>query len=140
MVSFLMECPQCGVMMPKGSNCSDCNWSEDGGAVDGDALMIEYRRRYKRTNLNYAIVMLFTFLLGFLGLTIAALWFFVIYRGNTVALLLIGVLTVISAVLGLFLAIIKKCLPTALYCPACDARIDELGGGDHCPCCRIRLR
>jgi hypothetical protein len=29
MVSFLANCPQCGVMMAKGSFCSDCNWSED---------------------------------------------------------------------------------------------------------------
>lgn len=140
MVSFLMKCPQCGVSMAKGSICSDCFWSEDGGGVSGDELMIEYRRRYSRTNRNYAIVMAFTFLLAFFSLAIAVLWYLAIYRGSAISVVLIGLLTVVSAVLGFMLTQIKKLLPTALHCPSCETRIDEVGAGDHCPCCRIRLR
>jgi hypothetical protein len=127
-------------MMAKGSFCSDCNWSEDGAAISGEGVMDEFRHRHSRSNRNHAIAMICAMVLGFFSLVIAGLWYLVIYRGSAVALVLIGLLTVISAVLGFILTQVKKLFPTALHCPSCEARIDVVAVGDHCPSCRIRLR
>jgi len=71
----------------------------------------------------------------------AVMWFLVIYFGDIQAFLLIGFLTVVSAILGAVAACARKLFPVDLNCPSCNIRLDELGtDGDHCPNCRARLK
>lgn len=141
--SFLMDCPQCGLMIPKGGPCTECHWSENAGAAEDSDLGVvrafaERRRVHRR---NYAIFMLLMLTAGLVSLITAFMWIKVIYLGDVVAFLLIGLLTVASGILGVTTACAKKLFPVDLNCPSCDIRLDELGTDyDHCPNCSARLK
>ena len=141
--SFLMNCPQCGVMIPKGGPCSDCHWSENAEAAeDSDQNVVREFAARRQTHLrNYAIFMSLTFAAGLVGLITAVMWFMVIYRGSLVAFDLIGLFTVAAGLLGVITANAGRLFPIDLKCPSCDIRLDELGtDGDHCPNCSAQLK
>jgi hypothetical protein len=141
--SFLMNCPQCGLMIPKGGPCAECHWSENAGtAKDSDQDMVRAFAARRQVHLrNYAIFMVLTFATGLVSLITAFMWFKVIYFGDLVAFVLIGLLTAATGILGVTTACAKKLLPVDLNCPSCDIRLDELGtDGDHCPNCSARLK
>lgn len=143
MTSFFMNCPQCGVMIPKGSPCSDCRWSEGGevAAVPSQDLIQAFSFRQKIHAFNFAVSMILMFATGLIGLLTAYMWFRVIYFGNVSAFMLIGFLTVLTGVLSVVTACSKKLFPVDLNCPACDIRLDEVGlEGDHCPSCPAQLK
>ena len=143
--SFLMNCPQCGVMIPKGSPCSECHWTENAGAEtagdSGPDLVQAFAKRRQAHVQNYAIFMILAFVSGLVGLTTAFMWFRLMYLGDIAAFFLIGFLTVATAVLGGTAAYSKKLFPIELNCPSCDIRLDELGTNDgYCPNCGARLQ
>ena len=141
--SFLMDCPQCGLMIPKGGPCEACHWTEnEGTAEDCNRDIVQaYARRRKVHFRNYTIFMLLAFTTGFVSLITASMWFRVIYLGDIVAFVLIGVLTVMSGFLAVVSACVKKLLPVDLKCPSCDIRLDELGiNRDYCPNCGVPLK
>jgi hypothetical protein len=57
---------------------------------------------------------------------------------------MIIVIAVLMVTWGALSVMAWKCRdwwPVALHCPACDARLDELGENpDRCPACIVRLR
>ncbi len=141
--SFLMSCPQCGVMIPKGGPCADCHWSENAEtARDSDQDMVRAYAARRRVHLiNYVIFMVLAFAAGFVSLITAIMWFLVIYLGDIIAFVLIGFLTVASGILGVMAACARKLFPVDLNCPSCDIRLDEFGtDGGHCPNCSVQLK
>ena len=141
--SFLMNCPQCGVMIPRDSVCTDCHWSEQGEAEGdtGQDFVQEFAARRQTHYRNYAIFVGLKFAAGFIGLITAVMWFMVIYRGSVVAFVLVGLFTVAAGLLGALTAYAKKLFPFDLHCPSCEIRLDELGtDGDHCPSCSALLQ
>ncbi len=141
--SFLMNCPQCAVMIPKDGPCPDCHWSENAEAV-GDAgqdMTREFAARRQVHFRNFAIFMVIMFATGLVGLTTAYMWIRLIYLGDIVAFFLIGFLTVATGILGVVLACARRWFPVDLNCPSCDIRLDELGiSCDHCPNCDAQLK
>ncbi len=143
MVSFFMDCPQCGVMIPKGSPCGDCHWSENAEANPAlsQDLVLAYDARRKSSSFNFSLFMILAFATAMISMLTAAMWFRFMYFGSIGAFLMIGVLTVFAGVLSVITAFSKKLFPTALNCPACEFRVDELGlDGGHCPNCSTRLK
>jgi hypothetical protein len=141
--SFLMNCPQCGLMIPKGGPCAECHWSENAGAAkDSDQDTVRVFAAGRRVHVrNYAIFMVLAFATGLVSLVTAGMWIKVIYFGDVVAFLLIGLLTAVSAILGATTGCAKRLFPVDLNCPSCEIRLDELGiDGDHCPNCSARLK
>jgi len=141
--SFLMDCPECGLTIPKGGPCEECHWSENAEAArDSDQDLVRAYAARRRVHVrNFAIFMVLVLAAGFVALITALMWFLVIYFGDLQAFLLIGFLTVASAILGAGAACAKKLFPVDLNCPSCNIRLDELGtDGDHCPNCRARLK
>jgi hypothetical protein len=141
--SFLTDCPQCGLMIPKGGPCAECHWSENAGAAQysEEDVVQAFAARHQLHLRNYAIIMVLMFTTGLVSLITAAMWIMVIYLGDILAFLLIGVLTVASGILAVTTACAKKMFPVDLNCPACEIRLDELGtDGDHCPNCSARLK
>ncbi len=141
--SFFMNCPQCGLMIPKGGPCAECHWSENAAAtIDSDPDTVRSFAARRRVHLrNYAIFMVLSLTTGLVSLVAAFMWIKVIYFGDVVAFLLIGLLTVASAILGVTTACAKKLFPFDLNCPSCGIRLDELGTiGEHCPNCSARLK
>lgn len=85
--------------------------------------------------------MMLRFIAGFVGLLTAILWFFVIFYGSIRALILVGLLSVVSFILGGAVFLSEKWFPTALHCPSCDLQLDKFGGvGNECPQCQVKLR
>lgn len=143
MTSFLMDCPQCGMTIPKGGPCEDCHWSENAEAArdSGQDMVRAFAARRRVHVRNYAIFMALTFAAGLVGLITAVMWFLVIYFGDLVAFVLIGFLTLAAGILGAVATRVRKWFPVDLNCPSCDIRLDELGtDGGHCPNCSARLQ
>lgn len=143
MVSFLMNCPQCGVMIPKDRPCPDCHWSDrdEGTAVSDQSIVREFARRLRKHSRNYAIFMMLMFASGLVSLLTAVMWCLVIYRGSTGAFLLVGVLTVATGILNALLYCSKKLFPVDVLCPACDLHLQDPSLVDHdCPSCGALLR
>ena len=143
MVSFLTNCPQCGVMIPKDTPCPDCRLSDRGQQeIESDqATAVEFARRMKVHTRNYTIFMILMFVAGLVSLLTAGMWSAVIYRGDVRAFLLIGVLTVFAGGLNLFLWFSKSFFPLDVHCPACELRLEDLGIVEHCcPSCSAYLR
>lgn len=141
--SFLMDCPACGLTIPKGGPCEDCHWSENAEAAgdSGQDLVRVFASRRRVHVVNYAIFMVLALVAGFVAMITAVMWFLVIYFGDIQAFLLIGFLTGVSAILGVVAACAKKLFPVDLNCPSCSIRLDELGtDGGLCPNCRVRLK
>jgi len=141
--SFLMDCPQCGSMIPKGGPCPECHWSENAAAAeDSDREMVGSFAARRRVHVrNYAIFMVLALTTGLVSLITAFMWIRVIYLGDILAFVLIGLLTVASGILGVTTSCAKKLFPVDLNCPSCEIRLDELGtDGDHCPNCGARLK
>ena len=141
--SFLMQCPQCGLMIPKGGPCAECHWSENAGtAEDSDQDTVRLFSARRRVHVrNYAIFMVLMLTTGLVSLITAFMWFRFMYLGDIVAFVLIGLLTVASGILGVTTSCAKKLFPFDLNCPSCEIRLDELGTDvDHCPNCSARLK
>ncbi|MEA1950015.1 MAG: hypothetical protein U9N87_01430 [Planctomycetota bacterium] len=141
--SFLMNCPQCGLTIPKGGPCEVCRWTEDTETANdfNQDLVREFAARRKVHFRNYAIFMVLAFVTGFVSLITAFMWFRVIYLGDIVAFVLVGFLTVTTGILGVMAACVRKLFPVDLNCPSCDIRLDELGtDGDYCPNCSAQLK
>lgn len=169
MSSFLMNCPQCNAMIAKGYPCPECHWSEqaataaavNSSAVDDsgggvavatapsagtavalnlDALQ-EFGNREKAHIRNFAIHMALMLGTGLIGLLTAYMWFRFLYLGDVMAIIRVGVLTFITAGLGLLLTYSKKLFPVDLNCPSCGVRIDQVGlNRGHCPGCSAHLK
>jgi len=142
MSSFLMKCPQCSTMIAKGNPCPDCNWSDKGEEERQADLHLaeEFARRQKTHTRNYAVYMVLMIGTGLIGLLTAYMWFRFIYFGDVVAFVRIGLLTVLTAGLGVVLKFSKKICPIDLNCPACNVRLDQLGvPTDQCPSCSAQL-
>lgn len=142
MTSFLTKCPRCGAMIPRQSPCPSCHYSEqtEADAESARDLVHEYRRRRGRHVRNYTLYMILMLATGLVGLLTAYLWVRVIYLGDVGAFILVGVMTVFSAILGGLLAVARRLFPTDLACPACGVRLDEVGvNNGHCPGCHARL-
>lgn len=141
--SFLMQCPQCGLTIPKGGPCAGCHWSENAeatGVSDQETVRAFAAGRQVHVR-NYAIFMILTFATGLVGLLTAFMWFKAIYLGDVVAFVWIALFTGATGILGAMLAWTKKWFPIELNCPSCGIRLDELGtDGDHCPNCSARLK
>lgn len=129
-------------MMAKDHPCPDCGFSEGGQAPAYNLeVMTEFAKRHKEHSRNFGISMLLRFIAGFVAMVTAGLWFFVIFRGSIFALILVGLLSVVSAILGAAVFLAEKWFPTALHCPSCELRLDKLGGsGNECPQCQAKLR
>jgi len=141
--SFLMDCPQCGLTIPKGGPCPDCHWSENAEEAgdSGQDMVRAFAARRQVHVTHYAIFMVLTFATGLVGLITAFMWVKVIYFGDLVAFFLIGFLTAATAILAVMAACARKFFPIELNCPSCEIRLDELGtDGDHCPNCGVRLK
>lgn len=141
---FFAKCPQCGSMIPKDAPvCPNCRHSsqEPETQQQDRALLEEYGRRHSRHVRNYTIFMSLILATGVIGALTAFLWLRVIYRGHIGAFLLIGFMTICTAILGGLLAVSQTLFPHHLNCPSCNTRLDELGLTDgHCPNCNNRLR
>ena len=85
-ISFLMDCPQCGLTIPKGGPCTDCHWSENAeAAIDSDQDMVRAFAARRQVHLrNYAIFMVLAFATGLIGLFTTIMWFKIMYLGNIV--------------------------------------------------------
>ena len=143
MVSFLMKCPQCVAMIPKGGPCPDCHWSEkhEGDVPTDQGTMLEFARRQKIHTRNYGVFMMLTLGTGLIGLLTAIMWIFVIYNGSLIAFFLVALFTVLTGVLSVVLAMSRKLFPVNLNCPSCDIGLEELMmSGDHCPSCDVQLK
>ncbi len=141
MVSFLTNCPDCGNLIAKNSacgNCGSCELAGEAGALA--AFATEFGRRQKLHNRNYAIYMTLTMLTGFLAMTSGALWYRLFF-GNATAILAIAIIAILALIVGVASRFANVWFPIALHCPACDARVDEVGlDGPYCPSCNILLR
>ena len=142
MTSFLTQCKQCGVSIAKGSPCPDCGWSENAIAPEVISHTLEdFAARQRVHNRNASMNMILMLMLGLTGLLTAGMWCLVIYRGSLTAFVWVGILTVLTGVLGYLLSISKRLWPINLNCPSCDIRLDELGAfGPRCPGCSVQLR
>ena len=141
-MGFLENCPGCGTMIAKGSPCPQCKQSDTSPPLPEEAgLMTEYERRRGLHTRNYTIFMLLMFGTGLVGLYTAWLWIRIIYRGDVIAFVFLVLANIFLIGLGFSLKMAKTWFPTALNCPQCDVRLDELGlNGDCCPGCQARLR
>jgi hypothetical protein len=143
MASFLMNCPQCNLMIPKGGPCPECHWSEkdeEDVALDRETLQ-EFARREMTHKRNYTIFMGLSLATALVGGITAFMWWKLIYLGDVIALVWIGLLTVLTGVLSVMLTFSRKLFPVELNCPSCDIRLDELQPQDgHCPNCSAPLR
>ena len=143
MKSFLIDCPQCGVMIAKDMPCPECQWVDQGDdSAEKDRLTMQlFSRRMRIHKRNYAVFMILTLATGLIGMLTAVMWALVIYRGSLIALVGVGLMTVLSGVLAVLLFCSKKLFPTELYCPACDIQLDQLGTiGAKCPSCYAQLK
>lgn len=157
MASMLRNCPGCGVMIAKGHPCPECYWSEAPPEAEPDEnadpnaprqqaptivdLFEEYSFREKQHVRNYAVFMALMLGTGLIGLFTAIMWVRVIYLGDVGAFLRIGLLTLVSAGLGVLLKFSKTLFPTDLLCPDCDVRVDQLGLiKGHCSGCNAYLK
>jgi len=141
--SFLLNCPRCGLTIPKGDTCADCHWSENAEAArDSNQDMARVFAARRRVHLrNYAIFMALTLATKLVGLITAFICFIAIYLRSIVAFALIAVLAVVTGVLGVTAACARRLFPVDLNCPSCDIRLDELGtAGDRCPNCDAQLK
>ena len=85
--------------------------------------------------------MVLAFATALVAMLTACMWFRFMYFGSVGAFLMIGVLTLFAGGLSVVTAFSKKLFPTALNCPACEIRVDELGlDGNHCPNCSVQLK
>ncbi|MBN2294604.1 MAG: hypothetical protein JXM70_19395 [Pirellulales bacterium] len=141
--SFLMDCPRCGVTIPKGGPCPDCHWTEHAETANyfSQDMVQEFAARHRVHARNYAIFMVMAFVAGFVSLLTAIMWIRLIYLGDVVAFFLIGFLTVVSGILAGVAACSKRIFPIDLNCPSCNIRLDELGTTDgRCPNCDTQLK
>jgi hypothetical protein len=131
-------------MIAKGSPCPECDWSEQSqqeGAVSDQVIMQEFARRMTVHARNYFIFMLLMFAAGLVSLLTAVMWCLVIYTGDIGAFLMVGVLTVFTGGLNVFLWFSKKFFPVDIFCPACNLHLEDLDMVDRaCPSCSARLR
>lgn len=141
-MGFLENCPGCGTMIAKGTACPQCRQSDKTPpAAEELEAFAEYQRRQDRHTRNYTIFMVLMFGTGLMGLYTAWLWIRIIYRGDVLAFVFLALANIVLFVLGFSLKMAGKWFPTALLCPKCDVRIDELGlENDCCPSCHARLR
>lgn len=144
-MGFLMKCPKCANMIAKGTTCPNCRYfaSEDGGeggAGKDETHVEEYARRRAVHTRNYTLFMALALGTGLLGAYTAILWARVIFFGNIVAFLLIGVMTVLTAILAGCTVLARTFFSHHLFCPSCNIRLDEVGLNDgHCPGCTSRM-
>ena len=145
MASFLMNCPQCNVMIAPNHPCPDCRWTEqkeqEDGAPPGQGLVREFAVRESAHKRNYFIFMGLILTTGLIGLLTSILWIRFIYLGSVNAFFLILLLTIVTAGLGVALKFSKRFFPVDLNCPACDIRLDQLElSGNGCPACSVQLK
>lgn len=143
MVSMLTKCPQCGVTHAKDSQCPDCGWSELGeaGLEQEERTVAEFGERLRIHRRNYAAYMVLMFATGLFGLLTSYMWLRLIFMGDVIALVIIGICTVLTGVLTGLLIFAEKFLPTNLSCPTCEMELDNLGfEGNRCPGCNSLLR
>ncbi len=160
MTTFLDTCPQGGYRILKDRPCPHCLWSAEATDPDrAQALQAEYRKRWRRHALKYALFMFLSSSLALVMMATAG----IVYRGRMLdvyrgrfsqlsqnigfdpdlskwyveAMFGLGILWL---VLSGLLALTKWGLGWALYCPGCATRVDEVGL-DHgrCPSCHVTL-
>lgn len=139
--SYLINCPQCGLMIPKDDSCANCHWSENAEtARESKQKMVRSFAARRRIHVrNYAIFMALEFAAGLVGLITALLLVMVFYLRN-IGLVLVGCSLAATGILGAIAACARKLFPIDLNCPACEIRLDELGtGGNLCPNCDAQL-
>jgi len=142
MISMLMNCPDCGLMIPKDGPCAECHWSEKGeeGAMLDQQTVLVFAQRRRAHQRNYAVFMILMFATGLIGLLTSFMWIRIIYLGHVVAFVWLVILTALTGVMTVVLGFSKKLFPVELHCPCCNIRLDELGtDGNHCPNCSALL-
>ena len=141
MLSFLANCPDCGVLIAKDSACSNCgSYALLGDQVDVAAIGVEYARRYRRHQRNYLIYMGLTIAAGFMTLGGVATILRVLL-GRPSAMIMISALAALAMFAGFASFFAARWFPIALMCPSCDTRIDEVGlDNGFCPACKIVLK
>lgn len=143
MTSMLTRCPECGVTYAKDTVCPDCGYSDRGEAgVEQDRETVTaFAERLRVHRRNYAAYMVLMFATGLFGMFTSYLWLKVIFTGDVIAFVLIGVCTVLTGISTLLLIFSEKFLPKHLNCPQCEMSLDELGfEGTTCPGCTALLR
>lgn len=141
MSSMLSQCAGCGTTIAIGHPCATCppRPSVEGAGISDSVL--EYQCRKQIHDTNFKLGMLLRMGTGLLGLLTAISWFFVCYLGSITAFLMIGVLTVFTAILGWITLGADKYFPVALLCPGCQERLDQLTHRfDQCPSCNCQLK
>lgn len=145
-MSMLRKCEQCHAMIAKGQPCPECHWhdaeeQEEGAPPPPVETLHEFARREATHMRNYMFYMVTMIGTGLVGLLTAIMWFRFIFFGDIRAFLLIVVLSVVTGGLGLLVKFFNYVCPTALHCPACELRLDQLGTiAPHCPNCSAQLK
>lgn len=145
--NFLMNCPNCNVSIPSGDRCPLCSWTEnEEQAKEFDEMITQsFAARDKTFFRNFTIGLIAQVLvvLGFVltGVACVTAWVATDSLSGFVRVMLIIGGAVLTAILGLVAAIVKRTLPVELHCPACDASLHDFGTvKDICPNCDARLR
>ncbi|MDP7017492.1 MAG: serine/threonine-protein kinase [Pirellulaceae bacterium] len=141
--TYLMSCPQCGFIIPPGSHCAVCEWSEnaEGTGERGEVIARAFAARRRVHLRNLTISMALQLATGLGGLMTLGMWGVMMVVGPIIGIVLLGAMTAGAASLALLTAGVRKLLPVDLKCPACEVRLDELTFvDDHCPYCDSRLR
>ncbi len=141
-MSLLANCPQCGCTYAAGSPCPSCRWVDGSlelDVQDGD-FCEEFAQRKEKQRRNTTIQMVLLASTGFIAFGTAGMWMLFIYRGSLLAFIMIGLLTITSAILGWCTYLSKSRYPSNLLCPGCDSDLADLGiDFMDCPACGANL-